>query len=98
MTWNRCSASNEQKYAIKNTTSDTLWFTSSLALHSRFLNTHHLAMDPLSISVSVVALIGAVGSALGGIRKLSTLIGAPDELLWAMNEVVRLLKRREEYY
>jgi len=53
-------------------------------------------MDPLSISVSVVALIGAVASASGGIRKLSVLAaGASGELFWVMNEVAHLSKERQ---
>ena len=54
-------------------------------------------MDPLSISASVVALIGAVAGASGGIRKLLVLAaGASGELFWVMNEVAYLSKERQK--
>jgi hypothetical protein len=43
--------------------------------------------DPLSISASIVALIGATGTIAKGLRKLASLRNAPDTILALNNEV-----------
>ncbi|MCJ1382884.1 hypothetical protein MMC17_005997 [Xylographa soralifera] len=44
-------------------------------------------MDPLSLTVSIIALFGAGGSAAKGLRKIISLKDAPDELQQLNNEV-----------
>ena len=50
-------------------------------------------MDPLSITASIVAVLGAGGQAARAVKKLSSLKGAPDVVLKLNNELsdLRLL-------
>jgi hypothetical protein len=44
-------------------------------------------MDPLSISASIVALLGAAATVVRGLDKLRALRNAPVELINLLNEV-----------
>ncbi|MCJ1388336.1 hypothetical protein MMC18_001182 [Xylographa bjoerkii] len=49
-------------------------------------------MDPLTLTVSIIAVIGAGGSVAKGLRKLVSLKDVPDELLQLNNEVSDVYK------
>ena len=44
-------------------------------------------MDPLSLTASIIAVLGAGGSVVGGLEKLSSLREAPDMILALNNEI-----------
>ena len=44
-------------------------------------------MDPLSLTASIIAIVGAGGQAAGAVRKLAGLKGAPDLILALNNEL-----------
>ena len=47
-------------------------------------------MDPLSITASIIAIVGVSGQAAGVIRQLATVRGAPDLVLALNNEITDL--------
>ena len=47
-------------------------------------------MDPLSITISCVVVIGASGAATKGLKKLRDLMKVPEVLLSIMNEIADL--------
>ena len=47
----------------------------------------HCIMDPLSVTASIVTLLAASGSIVGGLEKLSSLREAPDIILALNNEI-----------
>jgi Fungal N-terminal domain of STAND proteins len=44
-------------------------------------------MDPLSISASIVALLGAAGAVVNGLQKLTSIYHASNSLLALINEL-----------
>jgi hypothetical protein len=44
-------------------------------------------MDPLSISASIVALLGAAGAVVNGLQKLTSIYHASNSLLALINEI-----------
>ena len=65
-----------------------------LDLHSHFQETFILViMDPLSLTASIIAIIGVGGQAAKTVKKLASIKGAPDAVLAPHNEIsdIRLI-------